>query len=136
MKDYIHKLDYAKSIAEKSKARRLKVGCAIIDNKDNILITGYNHMPKGFGDNCEDDTLEGLVTKKELIHAEEDAITTAAKIGLKLEGTSIYITHSPCLSCAKLIVQSGIKTVIYHEEYRLKDGIDFLRKCNINIIKI
>lgn len=136
MKDYIHKLDYIKHVAEKSKARRLKVGCAIIDNKDNILIIGYNHMPKGFGDNCEDDTPEGLVTKKELIHAEENAITAAAKIGLKLEGTSICITHSPCLNCAKLIVQSGIKTVIYHEEYRLKDGIDFLRKCNINIIKI
>ena len=102
MEDYIYKLDYAKRAAEKSKARRLKVGCAIIDNKDNILITGYNHMPKGFGDNCEDDTPEGLVTKKELIHAEEDAITTAAKIGLKLEGTSICITHSPCLNCAKL----------------------------------
>lgn len=66
MKDCIHKLDYIKHVAEKSKARRLKVGCVIIDTKDNIIVTGYNHMPKGFGYNCEDNTPEGLVTKKRI----------------------------------------------------------------------
>lgn len=141
----LYRIIQAEQVARKSKARRLKVGCVItfglydlgtyVDKK--FITDGYNHMPEGFDDNCEDELPDGtLVTKKELIHAEEDAITKAAKFGYYLNNATLYVTHSPCINCAKLIVQSGIKRVVYHKQYRLTDGIDFLKKCNIEVIKI
>lgn len=123
-------------LATRSKARRLKVGCIITDRKKDIIGMGYNHMPKGFGDNCEDETPDGLVTKKELIHAEADAICNCAKHGKGLYNATLFVTHSPCIDCAKMIASSGIRVVYYQEEYRLKDGIDFLKKCGIQVFKV
>lgn len=136
MKEEEIRMMQAQLVSNKSTARRLKVGCVIINSFDEFITDGYNHMPEGFGDNCEDETDSGLVTKKELIHAEQDVITKAAKFGYSLNNGVLFVTHSPCIDCAKLIAQSGIKKVYYKYEYRLTDGIDFLKKANIKVIKI
>ena len=123
-------LDIAKSISELSHANRKKVGAIIV--KDTMIISdGYNGTPTGFDNECED--AEGN-TKWFTLHAEANAITKLVRYsGLPVDGSTLYITLSPCKECSKLILQSGIKKVYYSEEYRDSEGIDFLKSVNINI---
>tara|TARA_R100000008_G_C3551263_1_gene150541 strand:- start:102 stop:539 length:438 start_codon:yes stop_codon:yes gene_type:complete len=119
-----------------SKAVRKKVGCLIV--KDGTIISdGYNGTPSGFNNECEIYPQKGsdlrLVTKPEVLHAESNAITKLAKSTQSSDGSTMYITISPCLECAKLIIQSGIKRVVYKEFYRDDKGINLLEKANINV---
>ena len=115
--------------AENSYCRRRKVGALVV--KDKMIISdGYNGTPSGFENVCEDDN---NVTKPYVLHAEANAITKLARSSNNSEGSTLYVTASPCLECAKLIIQSGIRRVVYGEEYRLSDGIDLLRRANIEV---
>lgn len=118
--------------AENSYCKRRKVGALIV--KDRMIISdGYNGTPSGFENVCED---ENGVTKPYVLHAEANAISKVAKSGNSAEGSTLYITASPCLECSKLIIQAGIKRVVYRDEYRLTDGIDLLRRAGIEIEKV
>jgi dCMP deaminase len=114
----------ARLFAEHSSAKRKKVGAVIVKD-DRIISIGYNGMPSGWDNACEVDN----VTKPETLHAESNAIAKLAKSVESGDGASIFITCAPCLECAKLIYQSGIKEVFYDEDYRSDDGIKFLNKC-------
>jgi dCMP deaminase len=116
-------LDLAKRVAEESYCKRLKVG-AIIVKDGNIISFGYNGTPAGVDNCCE----RHGVTVAEVIHAEMNAILKAAKTGHSVDGASLYLTLSPCVECAKLILQSGIKRVVYLDQYRKTEGIDFLKQ--------
>ena len=128
----------AKTFAELSHARRLHVGAIVVKN-DRIISIGYNGMPAGWDNNCEFDYTDpqtkvtSLVTRKEVLHAETNAISKLARSGESGDRATMFITHSPCLECAKLIYQSGIGKVYYGKQYRNDDGIQFLEKCNIEI---
>ena len=98
-----------------------------------IISDGYNGTPSGFENVCED---ENGVTKAYVLHAEANAITKVAQSGNSSEGATLYVTASPCIECAKLIIQAGIKRVVYRDEYRLTDGIDLLRNAGIETEKI
>lgn len=129
-------MNAAEVFAALSSARRLHVGAIIV--KDNRIISiGYNGMPSGWDNNCEDIVVDGissqLKTKPEVLHAETNAIAKLAKSTESGDGATIFITHAPCLDCAKLIYQSGIKSVYYRNTYRNTDGVDFLNKCNIEV---
>lgn len=129
----------AETFAELSTARRLHVG-AIVVKDDRIISIGYNGMPSGWDNNCEIELHQpigrvDLVTKPEVLHAETNAIAKLAKSTESGDGATMFITHSPCLDCAKLIFQSGIKSVYYRNTYRSEDGIEFLKKCNIEVNK-
>lgn len=116
--------------AENSYCQRRKVGALIV--KDNRIISdGYNGTPSGFENLCEDET---GTTKPYVLHAEANAITKVAGSTNDSTDATIYITASPCLECAKLIIQSKIKRVVYAEEYRLKDGIELLQRAGIDVI--
>ena len=116
--------------AENSYCKRRQVGAIIV--KDKMIISdGYNGTPSGFENICEDDN--GL-TKPYVLHAEANAITKIARSGNNSDGATLYVTSSPCIECAKLIIQAGIKRVVYSEEYRLTDGIDLLRRAGIEVI--
>lgn len=118
--------------AENSYCNRRKVGALIV--KDKMIISdGYNGTPAGFENVCEDDN--GL-TKPYVLHAEANAITKIACSNNSSKGATMYVTTSPCIECAKLIIQAGIKRVIYSEKYRLEDGLDLLRRANIEVIYI
>ena len=115
--------------AENSYCTRRKVGALIV--KDKMIISdGYNGTPSGFENVCE--TEEG-VTKSYVLHAEANAITKIAKSGNSSEGATLYVTASPCIECAKLIIQSGIRRVVYSEKYRLEDGIELLRRAGVEV---
>lgn len=115
--------------AENSYCRRRQVGALIV--KDQMIISdGYNGTPSGFENICED---ESGSTKPYVLHAEANALTKVARSHNNSEGATIYITASPCLECAKLIIQSGIKRVVYAEQYRLLDGIELLRRAGIEV---
>ncbi len=117
--------------AENSYCKRRKVGALIV--KDGMIISdGFNGTPSGFENICEDDS---GITKPYVLHAEANAITKVAKSGNSAEGSTLYITDSPCMECAKLIIQSGIKRVVYKDEYRLTDGVDLLRKAGVEVEK-
>lgn len=118
-----------------SSARRLHVGAIIVKN-DRIISIGYNGMPAGWDNNCENETAEGLTTKKEVLHAETNAIAKLAKSIESGEGATMFVTHAPCLDCAKLVYQSGINSVYYRNTYKNEDGLKFLEKCNIKVEKI
>jgi dCMP deaminase len=127
----------AKTFADLSHARRLKVG-AIVVKEDRIISIGYNGMPAGWDNNCEDETRyeDGgvtLTTKPEVLHAESNAIAKLAKSNESGTGATLFITHSPCLHCAKLIYQSGIKRVYFGQSYRDNTGITFLQKSGVEI---
>ena len=125
-------LRMARIWAENSYCERRKVGALVV--KDNMIISDvYNGTPSGFENICED---ENGVTKPYVLHAEANAITKVAKSGNSSEGSTLYVTASPCLECAKLIIQSGIKRVVYKDEYRLTDGVDLLRQAGIQVEKI
>ena len=122
-----------------SSAKRLQVGCVVV--KDNTIIgIGYNGMPSGWTNDCEDavqlsdDTVE-LKTKSEVLHAETNALAKIAKSTNSSEGSSLFVTHAPCLDCAKLIYQSGISSVYYRNSYRDEKGIDFLKHCKVEVSK-
>ena len=115
--------------AENSYCKRRKVGALIV--KNNMIISdGYNGTPSGFENICED---ENGVTKPYVLHAEANAITKLARSSNNSEGSTLYITDSPCIECAKLIIQAGIKRVVYAREYRLTDGADLLRQAGIKV---
>ncbi|MCQ2329517.1 MAG: dCMP deaminase family protein [Paludibacteraceae bacterium] len=118
--------------AENSYCERRKVGAILV--KDRMIISdGYNGTPSGFPNRCEDDNNASLPY---VLHAEANAITKVARSGNNSEGATLYVTASPCIECAKLIIQSGIKRVVYYEEYRITDGIDLLKKAGVCVDKI
>ena len=118
--------------AENSYCNRRKVGALIV--KDKMIISdGYNGTPAGFENVCED---ENGLTKPYVLHAEANAITKIACSNNSSKGATMYVTTSPCIECAKLIIQAGIKRVIYSEKYRLEDGLDLLRRANIEVVYI
>jgi dCMP deaminase len=152
----------AETFAELSHARRLHVG-AIVVKDDRIISIGYNGMPAGWDNDCEykdymsrdaggwlnpdeieerwqyleeDGTRYTLKTKPEVLHAETNAISKLAKSTESGDGAAIFITHSPCLDCAKLIYQSGINSVFYRNHYRSEDGIEFLKKSGVTVEKL
>jgi dCMP deaminase len=150
----------AEVYAELSTAKRLQVGCVIV--KDNTIIgIGYNGMPSGWDNNCEDveyilkeecrqsdrfmmhngytESAHGwskLHSKKEVTHAETNAIAKISRSTNSSDSASLFVTHAPCLECAKIIYQAGIKEVYYRHNYRTMDGIEFLKKCNIGVQQV
>ena len=124
-------LEMAGIWAQNSYCKRRKVGALLV--KDRMIISdGYNGTPSCFENICEEDG----VTKPYVLHAEANAITKVAKSGNSSEGATLYVTASPCLECSKLIIQSGIKRVVYRDEYRLTDGIDLLRRAGIEVERV
>jgi dCMP deaminase len=120
----------AKIWAENSYCQRRKVGALIV--KNNMIISdGYNGTPSGFENVCEDE--DGL-TKPYVLHAEANAITKIARSNNNSDGATLYVTASPCIECAKLIIQAGIKRVVYAEKYRLTDGIDLLERAGVEVV--
>lgn len=162
MKPKFQKLysNIAKEVAKISYARRLQVGAVIVKN-DRVISMGYNGMPSGWENDCEyrdymntdsedwfshDEIIErwpdhdekgryAFKTRPEVLHAEMNALMKLAKSTDSGEGASMFITHSPCIECAKGIYQAGIKQVFYNEEYRSSDGVRFLKQCGIEVIK-
>lgn len=147
-------MNIAKETAKLSTARKLKVGCIIVKD-DRIISIGYNGMPSGWTNDCEEMTLPSWTethgiccediltyaefkTKPEVLHAEANAITKLARSSESGEGSCLFVTHTPCMECAKLIYQSGIRVVYIGEDYQPSKGcgVDFLNKCNIDIIKV
>ena len=134
-------MDVAERFAQLSSAKRLQVG-AIVVKDDRIISIGYNGMPTGWDNCCEDVVREDEVgfqvtkSKIEVLHAESNAVAKLAKSSESGLGATIFVTHSPCIDCAKLIYQSGISNVYYKTSYRNDDGIKFLKKSNVEITKI
>jgi dCMP deaminase len=122
-------LEMARIWAQNSYCQRRQVGALVVKN-GMIISDGYNGTPSGFENICEDDN---GVTKPYVLHAEANAITKLARSSNNSDGATIYITASPCIECAKLIIQSGIKRVVYGEKYRLTDGIDLLERAGIEV---
>lgn len=137
MSEKQHKLDLrylrmASIWAENSYCTRRQVGALVV--KDKMIISdGYNGTPCGFENVCED---ENNITYPYVLHAEANAITKLARSSNNSDGATIYITAAPCLECSKLIIQAGIKRVVYGEKYRLEDGINLLRKANVEVVYI
>ncbi len=132
----------AETFAELSHARRLHVG-AIVVKDDRIISIGYNGMPAGWDNNCEDEIWPPyygdeptLKTKPEVLHAETNAIAKLAKSNESGLGATMFVTHAPCLDCAKLIYQSGISSVLYRNAYRDTSGTTFLEKSGVKVEQI
>lgn len=126
----------ARIFAELSHAKRLHVG-AIVVKEDRIISIGYNGMPAGWDNDCENVQEDGtLKTKPEVLHAEMNALMKLARSSESGDGASMFVTHAPCMDCAKGIYQAGIRNLFYSEEYRSNDGITFLRQCDIKVVKI
>ena len=130
-------MDVAYRFAELSSAKRLHVG-AIVVKDDRIISIGYNGMPTGWTNECEDIIAlkhngPQLKTKPEVLHAETNAISKLAGSTESGNGAIMFVTHQPCMDCAKLIYQSGISEVYYAESYRLSDGVEFLKKCGVKV---
>ncbi|MCD4794787.1 MAG: dCMP deaminase family protein [Bacteroidales bacterium] len=129
-----HKLDerylrMAKIWAENSYCKRRKVGALIV--KDKMIISdGFNGTPAGFENDCEEDK---DTTKPYVLHAEANAITKVAKSHNSSEGSTLYVTTSPCMECSKLIIQAGIKRVVFDEKYRITDGLELLERAGIEL---
>lgn len=116
--------------AENSYCERRKVGALIV--KDKMIISdGYNGTPSGFENVCED---ENGLTKPYVLHAEANAITKIARSGNNSDGATLYVTDSPCIECSKLIIQAGIRRVVYNRQYRLTDGVELLNRAGIEVI--
>lgn len=122
-------LRMARIWSENSYCIRRQVGALIVKDA-SIISDGYNGTPSGFENVCED---ANNVTKPYVLHAEANAITKVAKSGNSSDGSTLYVTASPCIECAKLIIQSGIKRVVYSEHYHCCDGIDLLKKAKIEV---
>lgn len=137
----------AENYARLSTARRLQVG-AILVKDDRIISIGYNGMPAGWDNNCEEEVVVAVVdgvpqreikelkTKPEVLHAEANAIAKVARSPESSEGAVLFVTHSPCMDCAKLVFQSGIKQVFYRDNYRSTSGIDFLKQAGVIVNKL
>ena len=120
-------LEMAQVWAKNSYCKRRQVGALLV--KDRMIISdGYNGTPSGFENQCED---ENDVTKPYVLHAEANAITKVAKSGNSSDGATLYVTASPCVECAKLIIQAGIRRVVYKDLYRITDGIDLLKSAGV-----
>lgn len=129
-------MNIAETVSQQSSAKRLQVG-AIVVKDDRIISIGYNGMPAGWDNECEIvDRAGALITKPEVLHAESNAIAKLAKSSESGLGATLFITHSPCNECAKLIYQSGIAEVYYKNEYRNASGIEFLQKSGVNVTKL
>jgi len=125
-------IQMARVWAKNSYCKRRQVGALLV--KDRMIISdGYNGTPSGFENECED---ENDQSKPYVLHAEANAITKVAKSNNSSDGATLYITDSPCMDCAKLIIQAGIRRVVYGDEYRITDGIKLLEKAGIEIVKI
>ena len=141
----------AEVYSQLSSARRLQVGCVVV--KDNTIIgIGYNGMPSGWDNDCEkksyinidakwqyldeDGSTYSLVTRPEVLHAESNALAKIARSTNSSEGASVFVTHAPCLDCAKIMYQAGINSVYYRSSYRDTSGVDFLKECNIEVKQI
>ena len=125
-------LRMARIWAENSYCQRRKVGALVV--KDKMIISdGYNGTPSGFENVCED---ADNVTKPYVLHAEANAITKLARSNNNSDGSTLYITDSPCIECAKLIIQAGIKRVVFAQKYRLVDGLELLQRANIELLQI
>lgn len=129
-------MEMAESVSKLSRARRLQVGAVVV--KDNRVISfGYNGTPSGWDNNCELVNDDGtLSTKKEVIHAEMNAIAKLAKSTESGEGAEMFITHAPCMECAKLIFQSGISRVYYRNKYRSVEGVNFLKTSQVTVTEL
>jgi len=125
-------LQMADTWAQNSYCKRRQVGALLVKNQ-MIISDGYNGTPSGFENVCED---ENDKTKPYVLHAEANAITKVAKSGNSSDGATLYVTSSPCLECSKLIIQAGIKRVVFTESYRLEDGIKLLKRANIEIKQV
>jgi dCMP deaminase len=137
----------AETFAELSSAVRLHVG-AIIVKDDRIISIGYNGMPSGWDNNCEEEkvvalvdgvpqrVIKELVTKREVIHAETNAIAKLAKSTESGDGAKLFVTHAPCMDCAKLVYQSGINTVYYRNSYRSSEGLEFLERAGVTVTQV
>ncbi len=124
-------LEMARVWSLNSYCKRRKVGAILV--KDRMIISdGFNGTPSGFENICED---ENGVTKPYVLHAEANAISKVAKSGNNSEGATLYVTDSPCVECAKLIIQAGIKRVVYLIEYRIRDGIELLQRAGVEVYK-
>ena len=120
-------LEMAQVWAKNSYCKRRQVGALLV--KDRMIISdGYNGTPSGFENQCED---ENDVTKPYVLHAEANAITKVAKSGNSSDGATLYVTASPCMECSKLIIQAGIRRVVYKDVYRITDGIDLLKSAGV-----
>ena len=136
-------MDVAERFAQLSSAKRLQVG-AIVVKDDRIISIGYNGMPAGWDNECEEEvtthyvsyTDSQLVTKPEVLHAESNAIAKLASSHESGKNATLLCTHAPCIDCAKLIYQSGIATVYYKKEYRSTQGLDFLNKSGVEVIHL
>jgi dCMP deaminase len=140
-------MQVAEVYAKLSTAKRLQVGCVAVKN-DTIIGIGYNGMPSGWDNDCEDEVVqlysgyEGAIhstvlkTKPEVLHAETNCVSKIARSTNSSEGASLFVTHAPCIDCAKIIHQSGINSVYYRNTYRSEDGIKFLERCGINVQKV
>ena len=134
-------MDTADRFAQLSSAKRLQVGAVVVKD-ERITSIGYNGTPAGWDNTCEftytnpQSKVSEIVTKPEVIHAEANAISKLAKSSESGAGASIFITHAPCVECAKLIYGAGIKHVYYRNSYRSEDGLNFLVKCNIETEKV
>lgn len=118
--------------AQNSYCKRRKVGALLV--KDKMIISdGYNGTPSGFENECEDQENK---TKTYVLHAEANAITKVAKSGNSSLGATLYVTSSPCIECSKLIIQAGIKRVVFTENYRLEDGINLLKRADIDVEQV
>jgi dCMP deaminase len=125
-------LEMAAVWAKNSYCKRRQVGAILV--KDNMIISdGFNGTPSGFENICED---ENNITKPYVLHAEANAITKVARSNNSSDGSTLYITSSPCVECAKLIIQAGIKRVVFSDSYRISDGIELLKRANIEVVQI
>lgn len=130
-------MTFAESVAKLSHARRLQVGAVIVKD-DTVISYGYNGMPAGWDNNCEDEIIDDrsmvtLKTKPEVLHAEMNSLMKLAKSASSGTGATMFITHAPCMNCAKGIYQSGIRRVFYGQNYRDDAGIKFLEKSGIEV---
>jgi dCMP deaminase len=134
-------MDWAKRTAELSYAKRLQVGAVIVKD-DTVISYGYNGMPAGWDNNCEYEytdpqtKYQSLVTRKEVLHAESNAIAKLAKSTNSGVEAEMFITHAPCIDCAKLIFQSGIRKIYFGSQYRSEDGIRFLKNSGVEVIQL
>lgn len=127
-RDYLY-MRMARTWSENSHCERRKVGALMVKNQ-MIISDGFNGTPSGFENICED---ENNVSKPYVLHAEANAISKVARSNNSSDGATLYVTASPCIECAKLIIQAGIRRVVYGEKYRLTDGIDLLNRAGIPV---